>query len=207
MAAVRLLAAIPTVLIAALLAQSSRTPSRPARGRADAGDRPILLGTDPPGRLRPDSAADGGIAATQRDGGSDLALQREIQQLRARVDSLEQERAQTQHNARQLEQVVQELQQLRQQVADAEAQRQAAEEQQRAQRASTQAAVDSLYSAQQRLAGGDSAIEAQLDQAQSTFSGQAQRDIQAARNALRNRDLATARALLNAAISDAQSGR
>src|SRR5919206_3079352 len=166
-------AAIPSVLVAALLAQS-RTPTRPARGRADAGAGPILLGTDPPGRLRPEpAAADSGVSAAQRDGGVDV-VQREVQQLRARVDALEQERAQTQQNARQLEQVVQELQQLRQQVADAEARRQAAEEQQQTQRASTQAAVDSLYVAQQRLAGGDSAIESQLDQAQSTFSGQAQ---------------------------------
>jgi colicin import membrane protein len=192
-------------LLAALLAQS-RPASRPSRGRADGGDRPILLGTDPPGKLRPNPpAADGGVEA-QRDAGVE-AVQRELQQLRARIDALERERTQAQQNARQLDQVVQELQQLRQQVADAEARRQAAEEQQQAQRASMQTAVDSLYAAQQRLAGGDSAIEAQLDQAQSAFTGQAQRDIQAARVALRNRDLAAARALLSAAINHAQAGR
>ena len=51
------------------------------------------------------------------------------------------------------------------------------------------------------------AIETELDQAQRSFTGQAQRDVQAARAALRNRDLAAARALLSAAISDAQAGR
>ena len=202
----RLLAAIPSLLLTVLLAQS-RPPARQTRGRADAGERPILLGTDPPGRLRPDSpGADGGTTTAQRDAGPD-PVRLELQQLRARIDALEQERAQTQQNSRQLAQVVQELQQLRQQVTDAEARRQVAEEQQQAQRASTQAAVDSLYAAQQRLAGGDSAIEAQLAQAQSTFTGQAQRDIQAARAALRNRDLAAARALLSAAITDAKAGR
>ena len=205
----RLLAAIAPIL-AVLLAQS-RTPSPPSPGRADAGD-PILLGTDPPGTLRPESATDGGTTTTaqrdaaQRDAGVD-GVQRELQQLRARVDALERERGQAQQNARQLEQVVQELKQLRQEVAGAEGPRQTAEEQQQAQRASSQAAVNSLYMAQQRLAGGDSAIETQLDQAQSAFTGQARRDIEAARVALRNRDLATARALLSAAISAAQGGR
>jgi DNA repair exonuclease SbcCD ATPase subunit len=203
---VRLVAAIPSVLLAVLLAQSSGPASRQSRERADGG--PILLGTDPPGRLRPEPATDAG-ATVQRDAGAEPVqpLQQQLQQLRARIDALERERAEAQQNARQLDDIVQELQQLRQQVADAEGRRQAAETQQQAQRASMQTAVDSLYVAQQRLAGGDYAIEAQLDQAQAAFTGQAQRDVQAARVALRNRDLAAARALLSAAISHAQAGR
>jgi len=189
-----------------LLAQTARTPSRKARGQADAGDRPILLGTDPPGKLRPPPPTPDGGATSERDAGVD-AIQQEMRQLRARIDALEQERAQAQQNAQKLDQLVQELQQLRQQVADAETRRQAAEEQQQAQRASVQSAVDALYVAQQRLAGGNYSIETELDQAQSSFTGQAQRDIQAARAALRNRDLSAARALLSAAISDAQAGR
>ena len=169
----RLLGTIP-VLFALLLAQG-RPASRRARGQSDAGDRPILLGTDPPGKLRPNPPSADGGGVSQRDAGPDP--------------------------------VQQELQQLRQQVADAEARRQAIEEQQQAQRASVQTAVDALYAAQQRLAGGNYAIETELDQAQRSFTGQAQRDVQAARAALRNRDLAAARALLSAAISDAQAGR
>jgi hypothetical protein len=46
-----------------------------------------------------------------------------------------------------------------------------------------------------------------LDQAQSSFTGQAQRDVQAARDALRNGDMSQARAYLSAAVSDAQAGR
>ena len=168
----RLLGLLPPLLLAFLLGQA-RPPPRGSRGRADAG--PVLLGTDPPGRLRPDpTTADAGTTA-QRDGG---------------LDDLHRE-----------------LQQLRQQIADAEAQRQAAEQERESRRASVQSAVDALYTAQQRLAGGNSSIEAELDKAQSSFTGQAQRDIEAARAALRNRDLSAARALLSAAISDAQAGR
>lgn len=199
----RLLGLLPPVLLAFLLGQA-RPPPRGQRGRTDAG--PVLLGTDPPGRLRPNPpTADAGTTA-QRDGGID-DLHRELQQLRTRLEALEQERAQAQQNAQQLQQLVQEVQQLRQQIADAEAQRQAAEEEREDRRASVQSGVDALYVAQQRLAGGNSSIEAELDKAQSSFTGQAQRDIEAARAALRNRDLSAARALLSAAISDAQAGR
>jgi len=200
---VKLLGLLPPVLLAFLLGQA-RPPSRAPRGRADAG--PVLLGTDPPGRLRPTPPSPDAGTTAQHDGGVD-DVHRELQQLRARLEALEQERAQAQQNAQQLQQLVQEVQQLRQRIADAEAQRQAAEQERETRRASVQSAVDALYTAQQRLAGGNGSIETELEQAQSAFTGQAQRDIEAARAALRNRDLSAARALLSAAISDAQAGR
>lgn len=204
-----ILAIVGCAAAAAALAQVDGGTPRRSRRRADAGvsasDRPILLGTDPPGRLRPSPPSpDAGIA--QHDGGPD-SVHRELQQLRARVDALEQERARNQQTAEQLQQITQELQQLRQQIADAEAQRQAAEQQQQSRRAAVQSAVDALYAAQTQLAGGNAAIEQQLAQAEAAFSGQAQRDLQYARTALQNRDLAAARAYLSAAISDAQQGR
>ena len=199
----KLLGLLPPVLLAFLLGQA-RPPSRAPRGRADAG--PVLLGTDPPGRLRPTPPSPDAGTTAQHDGGVD-DVHRELQQLRARLEALEQERAQAQQNAQQLQQLVQEVQQLRQRIADAEAQRQAAEQERETRRASVQSAVDALYTAQQRLAGGNGSIETELEQAQSAFTGQAQRDIEAARAALRNRDLSAARALLSAAISDAQAGR
>jgi uncharacterized membrane-anchored protein YhcB (DUF1043 family) len=203
---VRLLGIAPSLVLALLVAQT-RSSSRPARDRADAGDRPILLGTDPPGRLRPSPATDGGTAnPAPPDAGPD-EVHRDLQLLRARLETLEQERAQHQRTAQQLQQLTQEVQLLRQQIADAEAQRLAAEQQREANRAAVQSAVEVLYSAQEQLAGGNSAIEGALDRAQATFTGQAQRDVVAARAALRNRDLSAARALLSAAISDAQSGR
>ena len=199
----RLFGIAPALLLAALLAQV-RTTSRPARGRADAGDRPVLLGTDPPGRLRP--AGDAGIDGGPGDAGPD-EVHRELQTLRARVEALERERAQSQLTAQQLQQLTAEVQLMRQQLADAEARRVTEEQQHQEQRENVQGGVDTLIAAQQRLATGDSGIEADLQRAQASFSGQALRDVQAAREALRNHDLAQARLLLNAAIRDAQAGR
>lgn len=209
----RLLGIVPALLLSALLAQTGNPAPKSTRDRsdggtrrrADAGDRPILLGTDPPGRLRPAAPApDGGTA--ERDAGPD-EVQRELQALRSRIDALEQERQRSQQTSQQLQQLNTEMQLMRQQMADAEARRQADEQQREARRANVQAATDALAYAHQRLVGGDSAIEADLDRAQAVFSGQALRDVQAARAALQNRDLARARTLLQAAISDAQAGR
>ncbi len=200
----RLFGIAPALLLAVLLAQA-RKSSRPAKGKADAGDRPVLLGTDPPGRLRP-ASADAGVDGGPGDAGPD-EVHRELQTLRARVEALEQERARSELTAQQLQQLTTEVQLMRQQLADVEARRVAEEQQQNAQREGVQAGVDTLIAAQQRLAAGDSGIEAELERAQASFSGQALRDVQAAREALRNHDLAQARLLLNAAIRDAQAGR
>jgi len=188
------------MLVALALAQAgSSAPRRRVRSRADAG--PMLLGTDPPGRLRPAPPIDGGVA--QQDAGPD-EVHRELQTLRGRVDALERERALALGQSQQLEQVVRELRELRSQLSAAEAQKQAQQEQKAARYAQVQDTINTLYLAQQRLASGDYEIGAALDQAQAAFSGQAQRDIAAARQALQNRDLAAARAYLVAAISDAQ---
>jgi len=188
------------MLAALALAQAgSGAPRRKLRSRADAG--PMLLGTDPPGSLRPASPSDGGVA--QQDAGPD-ELRRELQALRGRVDALERERALAQGQSQQLEQIVRELRELRGQISAAEAQKQAQQEQKAVRYAQVQDTINTLYLAQQRLASGDSDIGAALEQAQAVFSGQAQRDIAAARQALQNRDLAAARAYLVAAISDAQ---
>lgn len=198
----RVLASIPALLAALLLGQGRPTPRQP-RARPDGG--PILLGTDPPGRLRPATpSADAGVV--QRDAGPDEVHQ-ELQVLRARVDALERERAQSQQTAEQLQQLTTEVQQLRQQIADGDAQRQAAEQEREAGRASVQSAVDALYGAQQKMMGGNASIESELDQAQATFTGKARRDVEAARAALQNRDLAAARSFLSRAIVDAQAGR
>jgi len=201
---VRLFGIAPALLIAALLAQAP-TSSRPARKKADAGTGPILLGTDPPGKLR-HASADAGADGGPGDAGPD-EVHRELQTLRARVEALERERAQSQLTAQQLQQLTVEVQQIRQQLADAQARRVAEEQQQQSQEAAVQSGVDTLLAAQERLSSGDANIEAELDRAQASFSGQALRDVQAAREALRNKDLAQARRLLSTAISDAQAGR
>lgn len=198
-------------MIVFLMAQVSPA-ARPKRGRADAGaradagERPLLLGTDPPGRLRPTPAPPDGGASVERDAGPD-DVHRELQQLRARLDALEQERAHAQQVSQQLQQLTLEVQQIRQQIADAEARRQLEEQQREEREGVVQSGLDAVYGAQQRLAAGDWSIEAELSRAQAAFTGQAQRDVEAARMAVQNRDLARARALLSAAILHAQAGR
>lgn len=191
--------------------QSAVPQARSRRGGADAGPSrtraqgPVLLGTDPPGRLRP-TPADAGVTAPQDAGPT--TEQRELQQLRARVDALEQQRFQQQdQQARQLDEVVRQLRELRGQIADGEQRRKAAEDRQEQYRAEVYAGVNALYQAEAMLAGGNSAVDDQLAQAQAAFPPQAQREVQAARSALRNRDLSAARTLLYAAIADAQQGR
>ncbi len=92
-------------------------------------------------------------------------------------------------------------------MADAESRRQSADQQQTAGRQAMQSGVSALQQAQALLAGGNSSIDDQLAQAEASFPPQAQRDIQYAREALRNRDLSAARAFLSSAIADAQQGR
>jgi hypothetical protein len=161
----------------------------------------MLLGTDPPGSMRLAPPSDGGVA--QQDAGPD-EVHLELRALRGRLDALERERALAQGQSQQLEQIVRELRELRSQLSAAEAQKLAQQEQKAARYAQVQDTINTLYLAQQRLASGDFEIGAALEQAQAVFSGQAQRDIAAARQALQNRDLAAARAYLLAAISDAQ---
>jgi len=208
---VRLLGIVPAAMIAFLMAQVSPA-ARPKRGRADAGapadagERPLLLGTDPPGRLRPTQPPPDGGATVERDAGPD-DVHRELQQLRARLDALEQERAHAQQVSQQLQQLTLEVQQIRQQIADAEARRQLEEQQREERQGLVQSGLDALYAAQQRLAAGDASIDFELSRAQAAFTGQAQRDVEAARMAVQNRDLARARAMLSAAIFHAQVGR
>src|SRR5947209_9374523 len=110
-----MVAALPFRLLSVLLAQGN-APAGRARGRPDAGDsaerrrgdKPILLGTDPPGRLRNVPAGpDAGVAA--RDAGPD-EVHRELQALRARLEQLEQERSRSQQTAQQLQQLNEQVQ-------------------------------------------------------------------------------------------------
>jgi hypothetical protein len=197
-----MLAAAAVGLTASLLLGQAPEGRRPPRGRADAGTGPILLGTDPPGKLRP--FGDAGVA--HLDAGVD-AVQAELLQLRMRVEALERERTLSQQQTQQLSEIARQLQDLRSQLADSDVRRQAADQQQAAQREQLQAGVSAIYQAQSMLAYGNASIEDQLAQAQGAFPPQAQRDIDAARTALRNHDLSAARSFLSAAIADAQMGR
>jgi uncharacterized membrane-anchored protein YhcB (DUF1043 family) len=202
----RSIAAVCAGMIAVLLVSlaGSGAPARRPRGKADAGSKPILLGTDPPGRLRTDPATDAGVA--RQDAGPDQ-LQLQLQALRARIDALERERVQSQEQAQLLQQLVNEVRDLRAQMAGSDERQRATEQERAARKAQLLSAVGGLQDAQYRLSTGDSSVEAALDQAASAFSGPARRDVEAARLALQNRDLSQARAYLAAAISDAAQER
>src|SRR5258708_20344405 len=167
---------------AAALAQGAGRQSRAAHGAADGGPPrvrppgPILLGTDPPGKLRRAlSPSDAGDAVPRIAAPEDV--QREMQQLKARVDTLERERAQLQQQqSQQLEEVVRQLRELRGQIADGEQQRQTAAQQRQAQDEQLQAGVSGLQQAQDRLGGGDNAGGGQLAQAEAAFPPPADAD-------------------------------
>src|SRR5713226_6808989 len=102
-------AGLLALLAAAALAQGQSPEGRSPRGKADAGPTrprppgPVLLGTDPPGRLRAFGSSDGGVIAPSDAGADDL--RREVQQLRARIFALEQDRGQLQQQSQQLGEV------------------------------------------------------------------------------------------------------
>src|SRR4051794_1039594 len=189
---------------AVLLAQSTGGAKRRSRSRLDAGTddgRPVLLGPDPPGRLRADPPArDGGIAdagVAAADGGTRSAQQLQLDELRARIAVLEQQAAMLQQQNQQMATMNEQLQALRQQLAEDSRRRDQERQQERQQHEAVQSAIASLSEAQAHLAAGDTSIGNALDQAQRAFSGQAQRDIEAARYALRNNDVTAARYYLN----------
>lgn len=208
---IRAALAVALVVAAALAQGAPRPQGRKRRAPADGGTSrvrtqgPIFLGTDPPGKLRPQRAdADGG---TQARVAAPDDVQRELKQLRTRVEALEQERGQLQEQSQQLGEVVRQLQELRGQMAEGERRKQAAQQQERAQREEREVGVGALQQAQSALAVGDTAIEDQLAQAEASFPPQAQRDIEAARAALRNRDLTSVRAYLDTAVQHARQGQ
>ena len=215
MSGMRFGSGVAALALVFLLAQSSGAARKKTRARSDGGTDggPVLLGPDPPGRLRPDppGGRDGGIGglpdAGAPDGGQRATQSQQIDELRARIAALEQQASASQQQAQQLTEMNQQIQALRQQLADADARRQAEERQAQRRKQSTEAAIQSLSNAQYQLSTGNTGIEEALNQAESAFTGQAQRDIEAARTALRNSDLAAARTMLNAAILDAQQGR
>jgi hypothetical protein len=208
----RILAALLSLSVALLVAQTSSGARKRSRGRPDAGDAdggPLYLGPDRPGSLKPDPPAghDAGVPARVPDASADGGTQaQQIQEMRARIATLEQQAAASQQQAAQMATVNDQLQALREQLGAADAARQQQQQQTQARQEAVQSAIGSLGAAQNQLMSGDTSIGNALDQAQSSFTGQAQRDIQAAREALRNGDLTAARYHLSNAISNAQQG-
>jgi hypothetical protein len=221
----RYAAVLLTLSLAVLFAQSGTGARKRSRGRADAGlssfpspddGGPLLLGPDTPGRIKVEPPArdgglpDGSTVAPPDGGGSRSSQQAQIEELRGRISVLEQQATAAQQQAQEMRAMNEQLQALRQQLADADARRQQEQADEQRHRQAVQSAMSSLAGVQQQLLYGnssDASVDQALDQAQSTFTGQAQRDVQAARMALRNNDVSAARAYLSTAMQDAQAGR
>jgi hypothetical protein len=187
---------------AAIAAGTAGKPKRPAtRGAADGGDRPIVLGPDKPGRLKPtpDAGTDGGSA---QDARVEL-LERDLEVLRSRIDTLERGHQQLREQAAQQQQILQQLEALRQQIATADAQREEEAQAKQDQRDAVQGALRTLNAVDQRLAVGDYDVDAALASAQAALPEPARTNVRNAREALRNRDLANARASITAAAVSA----
>jgi hypothetical protein len=207
---VRKLAPILAVGLGLLLARSvSGAKKKAQRSYTTADGGVVLLGPDPPGKLSKESgSSDAGPrgAVTVRDAGMD-STQSQLDQMRQQIYLLQQQLAAANAQAAAQQQTNMQLQALRDQLAQTEADRQQREQNAQQQRIAVQSAVSSLNGAQQQLMSGDTNIGAALDQAASTFTGQAAVDVQAAREALNNGDLNAARGYLNKAVYEAQASR
>lgn len=158
-----------------------------------------------------------GIAIhVSRDGGADAGptradevetLRRSVAELQARTATLEREASRGRRQEQLLQQLSDQMAALRQQLAQGQQQQSDGQQQAQAQRDDAQRAISGLYGVQSALASGDLNVDAALAEAQGSLPPQAQRDLAAARDALRNHDLYNARTQVAQAIADAQQGR
>lgn len=200
-------------MLPALMLVMSATPSSVV-ARADAGvmlvfKRPALDAgvtvvepTRPlPPLVTPEPAAKGPSAAEVE------LLKRDVVELKNRTVQLERQSAQAEAMSQQLSKLSRQISELQGQLSEtenrrADTERRAVEKKERA-----DAAVTSLTGALQQLATGNTNVGAALSYAEGTFTGSALANVQAARQALSNGDLGSARVWLNLAIAEAQANR
>lgn len=128
--------------------------------------------------------------------------------LETRTAALEAKLKQATDAASQLDKTREELAALRREVTDREEERQQRERRALETRQRFDTATRGLVTADQQLSTGSlSSVNEQLRQAEATYSGLAQQYVQAARTALGNNDLATARRMLLLAVLEAQLSR
>ena len=125
--------------------------------------------------------------------------------LRRRLAALEQELAAARDQRAEVERLNAQVAELRQRVADVEERRAAERQEILASRAQAQQAVGTLYAAQQALASGNTDIADSLATVATALPPPAQREIEAARAALAERDLYAARSHIAAAIAATES--
>lgn len=139
-------------------------------------------------------------------------LRKELNDLKLRTTELErQQQARVDALNAELEKMGKKVDELKtqvQRVADAEERRADAEEAVAAKRVSLTAASTSVNAVLVQLASGNTnGIEPSLRYAENTFTGNAQKDVQLARTALGQGDVAAARLLLLLALIEADSQR
>jgi predicted RNase H-like nuclease (RuvC/YqgF family) len=152
-------------------------------------------------------ATDGGVPDAPKParpaGGELEALKKRVTELEARTAELERQVKQVDALAKKLDQATDDLEALKRDADERkQAEQQAAERKQR-----SEAVARGLAAADEQLASGNTNIEASLRAAEATYTGAALELVRAARQALANGDVASARRYLALAVSVAWQAR
>lgn len=134
-------------------------------------------------------------------------LRRDVVDLKTRAALLERQASQAEAMSAQLDKLSRQITSLQTQLSDTENRRTEKERQVAERRAQSEQAVASLGAAQQQLATGNGNVGAALNYAESTLTGNALANIQAAKASLANGDLGSARIWIGLAIAEAQTPR
>jgi hypothetical protein len=214
------LAAMVTALTAAVVVVLMSTPREP-RASAHFADGPVAA--SPASNLAPETAASPAVlegSAPSQPQGARPSSRSELVSLDApdapaapapavlpppdgQVDALQQLVTQSRQENEQLGQIDDHLTALQQQAADQEARRQWEAEQEAAQHDATLEALATLRHADALLATGNwEGVDDELGLAEAVLSGRTRLDVEAAREALAQSNLLTAREYLAAALSE-----
>lgn len=195
---------VPLLVASVVLAQ----PRSPVAFPRDGG-----LGSDAGISSRSFGASDAGVGGPQAERASTAEVtqvRREVAELKLRVSELErQNQERERQRSSEVERLGKELEALKSQVSQlgqAEEKRSTTETAVADQRAATAAATTNLNGVLSQLSTGNTrGIEPSLQYAEQSFTGNAQRLVQLARQALAQGDLNNARQYLMLAISEANA--
>jgi Skp family chaperone for outer membrane proteins len=163
----------------------------------------VVLGQDA-GVVPRSTAPDGGVpvATTAQPGQPQTVVVDRTAEIQALREELHVMQATAQETNAKLDAAVSELRQVKAQLAD----QQRSQEQQRAQRETQKEAAVQLSAVDQRLATGDTTVSALMNTLQGQLGPAAQLNLDYARTALANNDIASARMYLAQAMLEAQAG-
>ncbi len=133
-------------------------------------------------------------------------LRHEVSDLKSRASQLEQKAAHADAMSSQLDKLSKQISDLQTQLRETENRRTENERQAAERRQHSEQAIASIGAAQQQLAAGNpSAAMQAINYAEKTFTGAALANVQSARAALNNGDLASARIWLSLAVVEASA--